>query len=268
MGIGGIYPNQTAGFGGGSKLVLGVLGFRSIMQLHYRHPGMGWGNLSIGYTFRRDLDEIARAVGLRTVISMHIDATCGVIRLTSGDPFLSYPAEAEFARKTFCVPPPGDADLVICNAYPSDITLPSALMKGITPLEKAAPGASRIVLASCQSGMGHHGLFPLVDRPKHFRLQQIVPRVTHMSARDLVNKIARRARRPPVKSASIYRRPIWLYRPVGGAGELPLSVPGIRMGDSWAAISSGVIREQGGRHDLRVVVYPCAPLQLLDAGQS
>jgi nickel-dependent lactate racemase len=30
VGIGGIYPNHSAGFGGGTKLALGVLGFRSI----------------------------------------------------------------------------------------------------------------------------------------------------------------------------------------------------------------------------------------------
>src|SRR5262249_38816637 len=43
LGIGGIYPNHTAGFGGGSKLALGVLGLRSIMHLHFRHEGAGWG---------------------------------------------------------------------------------------------------------------------------------------------------------------------------------------------------------------------------------
>ena len=45
VGIGGIYPNHTAGFGGGSKLALGVLGFRSIATLHYRHRSVGWGTL-------------------------------------------------------------------------------------------------------------------------------------------------------------------------------------------------------------------------------
>src|SRR5579863_8178173 len=43
IGIGGIYPNYTAGFGGGSKLTLGVLGFRSILSLHHSHTGAGRG---------------------------------------------------------------------------------------------------------------------------------------------------------------------------------------------------------------------------------
>jgi lactate racemase len=41
IGMGGIYPNHTAGYGGGSKLALGVLGFRSIRHLHYGHTAAG-----------------------------------------------------------------------------------------------------------------------------------------------------------------------------------------------------------------------------------
>ena len=37
VGIGGIYPNNTAGFGGGSKLALGVLSRESIKHLHGKH---------------------------------------------------------------------------------------------------------------------------------------------------------------------------------------------------------------------------------------
>src|SRR5579864_5123490 len=70
--IGGVYPNQTAGFGGGSKAALGVLGFHTIAALHYGHPGAGWG-AAAGGTFRRDLDEIARMIGLQTAISVAVD---------------------------------------------------------------------------------------------------------------------------------------------------------------------------------------------------
>jgi nickel-dependent lactate racemase len=31
-------PQHSTGFGGGSKLTIGVLGKRSIVALHYRHP--------------------------------------------------------------------------------------------------------------------------------------------------------------------------------------------------------------------------------------
>ena len=50
---------------GGQVIALGVLGFRSIMQLHYRHQSNRWGGgCDRTSTFRRDLDEIARMIGL------------------------------------------------------------------------------------------------------------------------------------------------------------------------------------------------------------
>jgi nickel-dependent lactate racemase len=60
VGIGGLYPNHTAGFGGGSKLVLGTLGSTSIAHLHAHH-GVGWG-AAPDCDLRRDLDEIASLV--------------------------------------------------------------------------------------------------------------------------------------------------------------------------------------------------------------
>ena len=35
IGIGGAYPQNSTGFGGGAKFALGVLGRRSIVNLHY-----------------------------------------------------------------------------------------------------------------------------------------------------------------------------------------------------------------------------------------
>ena len=43
VGVGGVYPNYSAGFGGGAKAALGILGFRSIAALHSRHGSIGWG---------------------------------------------------------------------------------------------------------------------------------------------------------------------------------------------------------------------------------
>ena len=53
VGIGGVYPNYSGGFGGGSKLALGVLGTRSIEHLHYKHEHPGWGISGVGTHFRQ-----------------------------------------------------------------------------------------------------------------------------------------------------------------------------------------------------------------------
>src|SRR6266852_4601041 len=98
VGVGGLYPNWTAGFGGGSKLALGVLGFDSIAWLHFGHRSMGWGTPNEHSNFRRDLDEIARRIGLRTTVSLLLNGDREVVEIVSGDPWSSYPPALELVR--------------------------------------------------------------------------------------------------------------------------------------------------------------------------
>ena len=91
--IGGLYPNDTAGCGGGAKLALGVLGFRSIASPHYGHQSIGWATPNSHSTFRRDLDEIARMIGLRTTVSLLLNADRDVIDVVCGDPHAYYADE-------------------------------------------------------------------------------------------------------------------------------------------------------------------------------
>ena len=79
MGIGGVYPNYTAGFGGGSKLVLGVLGYRSIKDLHFRHRGMGWGRHEEGDPLRTDLNEIVVTAQKRSEKAQNVPISLTVL---------------------------------------------------------------------------------------------------------------------------------------------------------------------------------------------
>ncbi|MBV9126124.1 MAG: DUF2088 domain-containing protein, partial [Planctomycetes bacterium] len=105
VGIGGLYPNYTAGFGGGSKLALGVLGFRSIAALHFGHPSMGWGTRDGRSQFRQDLDEIAHRVGLGTTVSLLLNGDREVVGVHCGAPQACF-AEALRSREAFRAPPP------------------------------------------------------------------------------------------------------------------------------------------------------------------
>src|SRR5918911_1191800 len=170
VGVGGLYPNQTAGFGGGSKLALGVLGFRSIASLHYGHQSMGWGTPNSHSTFRRDLDEIAHMIGLRTTVSLLLNADRDVIDVVCGDPDAYYAAVLNSARDAFRAPRPDEgAHVIISNAYPNDLSLTFVRMKGMAPLTRAPCGASRIAIASCAEGLGFHGLFPFMNAPRFHR---------------------------------------------------------------------------------------------------
>jgi len=267
IGVGGLYPNYTAGFGGGSKLALGVLGFRSIAALHYGHQSMGWGTPNSRSNFRRDLDEIARMIGLRTTVSLLLSGDREVVALSCGDPYSYYARALRSAQDAVRAPAPDEhADVVISNAYPNDLSLTFVRMKGIAPLARAPLGASRIAIASCSEGLGFHGLLPFLNAPRYHgvRMMAIRARVLLARPRLLAQKIYRRLTRRHGAGPTGHK-PIWLYRPdVANAARLPAEIPGMRVTSSWDEIVESVSREQGGRRVLRALLYSCAPLQCLD----
>jgi hypothetical protein len=164
IGVGGAYPQHSTGFGGGVKLAIGVLGRASITRLHLGHESMN-GRYDVENDFRADLAEIAGMIGLRWMVMVHVNARRQIVRLAAGDPAHTYPAAAAFSRERFAAPPPDDADVVIANAYPMDISATFMRSKGVLPLLHAPLGASRLLLAACPEGLGHHGPFPSRHRP-------------------------------------------------------------------------------------------------------
>jgi nickel-dependent lactate racemase len=273
LGVGGIYPQHSTGFGGGSKLALGALGKTSIVALHHRHQGVG-GSYRIDNSFRRDLDEIAAMIQMRTVVSVHVDERRRPVRVVSGDPVRYYAEAVAFSLEAFAAPPPGDADMVVSNAYPMDVSLTFMRSKGIIPLLHSRPTATRVIVAGCPEGVGHHGLFPFVDVPRFYR-QRALYRTARWRPRELPRRVLRKARavarRGWVATADRGRAPrdgppstgpIWL---VGAMVSLPPEIPGMCALGSWTDALQRARDEQGGDRALSVVVYACAPLQVIGA---
>jgi nickel-dependent lactate racemase len=279
MGIGGLYPNHTAGFGGGSKLIMGVLDLRVISALHHGTEEAGWGGDALASRFRRDLDEIARLVGLEFLVTLHVNADCKVVRVRCGDPSRYYPEEVAFAREAFRAPVAEGADVVIANAFPNDLSVTFALMKGDFPLRLAPPRASRILIAACSEGAGSHGVYPVVAIPPLHEQRDRLRRLSLLSAGELAAKAWGRVRRlaapgaPPksmtrdVSSArpSHHAHPIWLYHTAAAPGDLPATARGARIVGRWTDVLDAVAGEQRQDARLQVFVYPCSPLQVVSA---
>jgi lactate racemase len=267
IGVGGIYPNGTAGFGGGSKIVLGVLGTRSIFKLHYKHYSSGWGAQKIDTDFRRDIDEMARMARLQTVVSLHLNSGREIVGITCGDPFQYFHAAAAEARAMYQAPLPGDADVVIANTYPGDLSLRFVHMKGFAALRHCAPGASRIAIGSCPEGAGHHHLFPDITPPRFHRYREMLKLMSALTPRQFTSRLLARTARlvhPPGNGSNtlkpdVPRNPVWLFRP-HQSSPLP-AVEGIRVVEEWQQVLEAIAQEQGGRANLRVVIYPCSSLQ-------
>jgi nickel-dependent lactate racemase len=276
LGIGGVYPQNSTGFGGGSKLALGVLGRPSIVRLHYGHPSVK-GSYDVDNDFRRDLDEIARMIGLHTTIGLHVDANREAVRIVTGDHNLYYRDAVTFAQQRYTAPLPGEADVVISNAYPMDVSLTMMHIKGAIPLLHAKPGASRVLVAGCPEGAGYHDLYPFIGGPRFARQRGWArsvlarPRAVPAKAAGKVRQRMVRGRRPPPQAtrapaseAPAKTNPIWLYAPGEGGSRLPAEIPRMTLCDTWERVVDTVIREQGPRTELKVVIYPCAPLHVLD----
>ena len=268
IGIGGIYPQHTVGFGGGAKIVLGVLGRRSIERLHFRHEGVG-GRHDLVSSFRQDVTEMATMVGLEVSIGAMVDARRQLVWLRSGDPGQYFADACAEAIRRFGAPMPGDADVVISNAYPMDLSATFVRSKGIVPLVHAKAGASRVLIGAASEGLGHHGLFPLVSGRgagirQILRTARNVPRmdVPRLAARRIVHaarRVGASSRRPEATGGL---RPV-LFHPTGGV-SLPEMLAGMQTEASWERIIGIVEREQAGMAPIRAVVYPCSPLQVLE----
>jgi lactate racemase len=268
IGIGGIYPQQTLRFGGGAKLALGVLGRRSIINLHYGH-GAGKTAYQLDDSFRQDLAEIARMIGLETTISVHINAIREVVRITSGDHRVYYEDAARFARDQFLTPIARDADVVVANAYPIDLSLTFA-HKSMAPLLYASPSATKVLVSACSEGVGFHKIFAYVAEGRFERLRRS-GRVSWYMPRIVPAKAVARLRRKGKRMLSAARRRgadtsgkrIWLYPPGRARSTLPPNIPDLAPLYSWDEVLEQISKDHAS-DSLRVVVYPCAALQVLD----
>jgi nickel-dependent lactate racemase len=271
IGVGGIYPNHTAGFGGGSKLAVGVLGIRTIYHLHFRNKAINWGNTNIDNKFRMELDEIAEMIGMEMNVSLIIDANRNIIKIYCGDQRKYFPEAVSFYHKTFGAPQPDDdVDVVISNAYPNDLSLIFARMKGFVPLNNCRRSASRISIASCNEGLGLHHIWPFVNVPRFHKVRHVLRVLSVLSVRDIINKMHRILRRalmsrfkPQGADNGKPSNPVWLYRTGDQAVKLPHKVPGINITSEWREIIEAVSKEQPKQDNLRVLVYPCSFLQVI-----
>ena len=274
IGIGGVYPQHSTGFGGGSKLALGVLSRESIARLHFRH-GSVQGSYEVDNDFRADLDEIARMIGFRWTVLVHVDARRRIVRLGSGDPIAAYPAAAAFSRQRFAAPMPGDADVVIANAYPMDISATFMRSKGIIPLLHARAGASRLLLAACPEGIGHHGLFPLYPPTGTARVGQRLavakargwPEVARLGAAIVRRpfEVARRRSKAGVTAPpAVGPLPMLMYQTIEPLAPMPDRLPGMRIIPTWSDVIDTIGEQQAAKRGLRVAIYPCAPLQVFE----
>jgi nickel-dependent lactate racemase len=125
IGLGCIVPHGTAGFGGGSKIILpGVCHIDTIEAMHklaqrvkIEKPGSISMGAYEGNESRLDIEEAARLAGLHVKIDVLINLKRDTTNLFVGEPTAEYSEGVKVAKEHYATEPVEEADLIIANNY-------------------------------------------------------------------------------------------------------------------------------------------------------
>jgi len=156
IGVGHIVPHSVAGFSGGSKIVVpGIAGEETTAATHWAFVHQDMGRLfgQRDNPIRETMDDVARAVGLDYIINAVQDSR-GVLRwVVAGDLVVAHRRGCELCREIYEVPMPGDNDITVVEAAPTDIDLRQSI-KGLCAAELVTrPGGAIILVSPCPEGV-------------------------------------------------------------------------------------------------------------------
>lgn len=147
--ISGIYPHDEAGFSGGAKILIGVLGLRTLSLFHRKFTESGRGR-EIETLFRNEVESFADLTGIDFSVNVVVNQEKEVHKVWCGNFRTAFREAAIYAKRCLGVDLAPDADVVISNAYPFDTSL-SVVGKSEWPFKYARKNAKRIVVASPSS---------------------------------------------------------------------------------------------------------------------
>jgi len=247
IGIGGVYPNEGAGFGGGAKIIHpGICGKESAQYLHHHLRGVPRGSTHDS-EFRADMDEIAEKTGLDFIINVLLTRDRDIGHIFCGHRVMAHREAVRVAKQWYGVKPAGGADIIIANAYPFDTSL-HFLSKGLWPFTYSTKKCSKVVIASCPEGLGYHAL----SLASLSGWSGFIQKMRAFSRHDVRLYLTKWTKKEPgmlLFSANIRKR------------ELKKIYPQATLFTEWGNLISELQARHSGKH-IKVAVYPCSPLQV------
>ena len=155
IGIGSIVPHYIPGFAGGAKIVQpGISAEQTTAETHLLSTCEPRSFLGIrDNPVRIELNGIARAVGLQTIVNTVLNCHGEVVGAFFGDVVDAFNAGVELAREVYSVELPEVADIVIASSFPCDIEFWQA-HKALYPADLAVKAGGIIILATpCCEGV-------------------------------------------------------------------------------------------------------------------
>ena len=174
--IGGVIPHALAGFGGGAKIVMpGVCGIRTLEASHsagMRGIGAGIGRMT---DIRRDIEEVAKKVGLDFSINAILNEEGKIAKLFSGHFIEAHRKAMDFANHFYSTKVTLNNQISFFNSFPEDSELNQAQYKAFNFL-MTAPNkildryGSIVIMTSSYEGRGYHSLLSETGSKLHKNL--------------------------------------------------------------------------------------------------
>ncbi len=191
--IGSIVPHPTSGFGGGGKMILpGVAHIDTIAINHTKlcelteagSPLLDfWGEVDKN-VMRLDLEEAARMAGLDISVNALINMHRDTIGLFVGDLVEAHREGVKMGRKVYATEAPGEADIVVSNAYIKANEAALVVTLGSKMLKEA--GGDLVVMGNIPEGQICHYLARSFGKEMGGRLwgpiKEMPPRINRLFA--------------------------------------------------------------------------------------
>lgn len=155
IGVGSIVPHHIPGFAGGAKIVQpGISGERTTAETHLlsvRAPRSYLG--VVDNPVRRELNDIARQIGLNTIFNTVLNRYGEVVGAFYGDVVAAFDEGVKLSQAVYAVEIPAEADIVLSSSHPCDLEFWQA-HKTLYPSDLAVKaGGIVIIVTPCHEGV-------------------------------------------------------------------------------------------------------------------
>lgn len=153
--VGSIVPHATAGFSGGGKTIMpGICGEKTIEDTHWAALDYSMEQIlgNPNNRVREAIVSVCRKVGLAMIVNAVLFNGDHIYDLAAGDVDSAHAKGIEAAKEIYGVAIPHKADIVVAEAYPTDIDLRQAI-KAICSADLVCKDGGVIILpAECPEG--------------------------------------------------------------------------------------------------------------------
>jgi nickel-dependent lactate racemase len=170
IGLGAIVPHHIPGYSGSSKIIQpGICGPRTTAETHLLSCE-GGGDSFLGIEdnpVRRDMDDMAGRVGMRTIFNVVMDSEGRVTGVFYGERQAAFKAGVQAARAIYGVAYHETPDIVVANSCPCDLDFWQSHKSQYPAQRMVRPGGTIVVCTPAPEGVSpvHTDLLSYAARP-------------------------------------------------------------------------------------------------------